>query len=66
MAAKIYAWDAPEGYWYTQRSLDNEAARTFIKSLRSKKANAIDAWVLWTDEQKEAWEAVWLNEPEGE
>ena len=66
MARKINSWDAPENYWYTQRTLEQESERTFRQHLRSANAHYIDDYVLWTDEQKAEWEMVWLTEPEGE
>ena len=66
MAKKIYTWNAPDGYWYTQRSLEIESQRMFWKSYTSKKENAINNLVLWTDAQKAEWEEIWLQEPEGE
>ena len=61
-----YQWHAPEGYWYTQRTLEIEQNRQFTKDVCGKTANAINNWVLWTDEQKAEWEELWLTEPEGE
>ena len=62
----VYSWSAPDGYWYTQRTLELESERMFWKEIRSKNPNAIDRYVLWTDEQKAEWEELWLTEPEGE
>jgi hypothetical protein len=63
---KHYTWYAPEGYWYTQRSVADEHQRMFVRAISGKTENTINNWVLWTDEQKAEWEELWLTEPEGE
>lgn len=62
MASKVFMWDAPDGFWYTQRSVADESQRSFVKHVRSKNALAINEFVLWIDEQKEEWEALWLQD----
>ena len=61
---KRYTWHAPEGYWYTQRSLEVESQRMFVKEICGKTENTINAWTLWSDEQKAEWEELWLTEPD--
>ena len=63
---KHYTWYAPEGYWYTQRTLEDESQRQFFTAVAGKTENTINRYVLWTDEQKTEWEELWLTEPEGE
>ena len=63
---KMKYWDAPDGLWYTQRSVEDEHSREFRKHLRSVNQNYVNSWVLWTDEEKAEWEQTWLTEPEGE
>lgn len=63
---KHYTWYAPEGYWYTQRTLEDESQRMFFSAVAGKTENTINRYVLWTDEQKAEWEELWLTEPEPE
>ena len=46
---------APEGFWLTQASLQDEDSRIFVKEVSGY--GDIDAlYTLWSDEQKAAWE----------
>lgn len=61
-----YRWHAPEGYWYTQRTVNSELERQFTPEVCGKTENTILNWVLWTDAEKLEWEELWLTEPEGD
>lgn len=52
--AKIYKWDAPTGYWYTQKG--EVDARSFVIAIRAKNEKAIEAYELWSDKKKQQWE----------
>ena len=60
--AKIYKWDAPEGYWYTQKG--ETETRSFVVAIRAKNEKAIEAYELWSDKKKQQWESEHPQETE--
>ena len=48
--------EAGTGLWYTQRNLEDEAFRTFIKKATLAFSVSENDYELWTDEQKQQWE----------
>lgn len=59
---KHYTWYAPGGYWYTQRTLADERQRMFHSAIAGKTESTINNYVLWTNEQREEWEELWLQD----
>ena len=49
---------ANEGYWLTQKVLENEANRGFWKRLYPAHSLSAEDFDQWTDAQKAEWEAT--------
>lgn len=47
---------APEGCWLTQATLNEDESRFFARKACGF-GNLKERFILWTDEQKEQWEA---------
>lgn len=52
--SEIHEWNAPSGFWYTEKGEREE--RSFVQHLRSQNEQFVDNYELWSDEQKEQWE----------
>lgn len=49
---------ANEGYWLTQKTLEDESQRGFWKRLYMAQSLTADDFDQWTDSQKAEWEAT--------